>query len=201
MLSRVLFRSWIKKVQCLSVCGSGNTKAYVAHIKDYGTLHQNGSDCLEQDGLSVPNTLDKANQICNFLKQYSLYITGTVTLPDGCVYDRIYNVGGGDCFFISICQGLKFFGITMDHVELRTKVGRWLQNPDHALLVELQLELQPADLYYHLREYPAPPTGWVNFLTGLTWEDWGAHIEILGEWVGPMKITPTNHVLNDRYSC
>ena len=167
------------------------------HIKNYNSSDRNASESLKQGGLSVANTLDTATQICNFMKQYSLNITGTVTLPDGCVYDRIYNVGGGDCFFISICQGLKFFGITMDHAELRTKVGRWLQNPDHALLIEMQLELQPADLYEHLRGYPPPPTGWANFLTGMTWEDWGAHIEVLGEWVGPMEITPTNHVLND----
>ena len=118
-------------------------------------------------------------------------------LPDGCVYDRIYNVGGGDCFFISICQGLNFFGITMDHVELRTKVGRWLQNPSHALLMEMHLELQPSDLYNHLKEFPPPPTGWANYLHGMTWEDWGAHIEVLGGWVGPLEITPTNHVLAD----
>ena len=186
-----------KKVNCLTVSSLNDPKAHVVHIKQYDTLDLTASKCLPQGGLSWANTVDKAMQMVNFLKQHSLYITGTLTLPDGCVYDRIYNVGGGDCFFISICQGLNFFGITMDHVELRTKVGRWLQNPSHALLMEMHLELQPSDLYNHLKEFPPPPTGWANYLNGMTWEDWGAHIEVLGGWVGPLEITPTNHVLAD----
>ena len=75
-----------KKVQCLTVSSSKNTKAYVVHIKKYTTSDQNASGCLKQGGLTVANTLDTANQICNFLKQYSLYITDTATLPDGCIY-------------------------------------------------------------------------------------------------------------------
>ena len=185
-----------KKVQSLTVSSSKKTKPNVVHIKNYNSSDQKASESLKQGELSVANTLDTATQICNFMKQYSLNITGTVTLPDGCIYERIYNVGGGDCFFISICQGLNFFGITMDHVQLRTNVAKWLQNPDHALLMELQLELLPADLYDHLKEYPPPPTGWENLLNGMTWQDWGAHIEVLGEWVGPMEITSTNHVLD-----
>ena len=186
-----------KKVSSLTDSNLNDPKSYVVHIKQYGMSGLSATKCLTQGGLPGANTVDKAMEICNFLKQHSLYITGTLMLPDGCVYDRIYNVGGGDCFFISICQGLNFFGITMDHVELRTKVGRWLQNPSHALLMEMHLELQPSDLYNHLKEFPPPPTGWANYLHGMTWEDWGAHIEVLGGWVGPLEITPTNHVLAD----
>ena len=167
-----------EKLNCLTVSSLNDPKAYVVHIKQYGTSDLSASTCLTQGGLSGANTVDKAMQMCNFQKQHSLYITGRLTLPDGCVYDRIYNVGGGDCFFISVCQGLSFFGITMDHVELRTKVARWLQNPSHALLMEMHLELQPSDLYNHLKEFPPPPTGWANYLNGMTWEDWGAHVEV-----------------------
>ena len=143
------------------------------------------------------NNVDIVAQICNIFKTYNLHITGIMTLPDGNRYDRIFNVGGGDCFFHSICQGLEFFGISIDHVDLRTKVGRWLQNADNANLMETHLEIQPSGLYHHLKRFPAPPTGWMNYLNGMTWQDWGVHVELLGEWVGPMEITPTNHVLEE----
>ena len=140
---------------------------------------------------------DIAQQLCNIFKAYSLHITGTIRLPDGCNYDRIFNVGGGNCYFYAVCQGLKFFGISIDHIELRTKVGRWLQNEDNAHLMTTHLEITPPGLYHHLKRFPAPAGGWRSYLAGMTWQDWGAHVELLGEWVGPMEITPTNHVLEE----
>ena len=136
-------------------------------------------------------------QICSIFKNYSLNTTGTITLPDGHVYDRIFNVGGGNCYFHAVCQGLEFFGISIDHIELRTKVGLWLQNTDNAMLMEMQLGLRPLDLYDYLKLYPGPPGGWFNYLRGMSWKDWGVHVELLGEWVGVMEITPTNHVLEE----
>ena len=62
-------------------------------------------------------------------------------MPDGHTYDRIFNMGGGNCYFYSVCQGLEFFGVSIDHVELRTKVGLWIQNPYNAHLMETHLEI------------------------------------------------------------
>ena len=134
-------------------------------------------------------------QICKIFKDYNLYITGSLILPDGNRYDRIFNVGGGNCYFYAVCQGLEFFGISIDHVHLRTLVGGWLQNSHNAQLMHTDLEILPSGLYHHLKRYPSPPGGWVSYLSGMTWQDWGVHVELLGELVGPLEITPTNHVL------
>ena len=106
-------------------------------------------------------------------------------------------MGGGNCYFYSVCQGLEFFGVSIDHVELRTKVGLWIQNPYNAHLMETHLEISPAGLYHHLKRYPLPAGDWASYLSGMTWQDWGVHVQLLGEWVGPMEITPTNHVLEE----
>ena len=152
---------------------------------------------LSSGGFYGADTVDIAERLRNIFKAYSLHITGRIALPDGCNYDRIFNVGGGNCYFYAVCQGLKFFGITIDHIELRTKVGRWLQNGDNANLMQTHLEISPPGLYHHLKRFPAPAGGWRSYLAGMTWQDWGVHVELLGEWVGPMEITPTNHVLEE----
>ena len=134
---------------------------------------------------------------CKIFKEYNLYITGSVILPDGNRYDRIFNVGGGNCYFYAVCQGLEFFGLSIDHVQLRSNVGLWLQNQQNAHLMYTHLEILPSGLYHHLNRFPSPPGGWASYLSGMTWQDWGVHVELLGEWVGPMEITPTNHVLEE----
>ena len=158
----------------------GNVNTSSAHIVDYG------AHC---------NSL--AIQLSKIFQEYNLHITGTLILPDGNRYDRIFNVGGGNCYFYAVCQGLQFFGISIDHVHLRTNVGRWLQDPDNAHLMHMSLEILPSGLYHHLKRFPAPPGGWATYLSGMTWQDWGVHVELLGEWVGPLEITPTNHVLEE----
>ena len=94
-------------------------------------------------------------------------------------------------------QGCRFFGVSIDHRELRTRVGQWLQNPGNAQFMELRLRILPSGLYHHLKRYPSPPGGWVSYLAGMTWVDWGVHVEQLGEWVGPLEMTPTNFVLEE----
>ena len=126
---------------------------------------------------------------------HGLHVVGPVTLPNGIAYDRIHNVGGGDCFFLSIAQGCQFFGININHVELRLKVGQWIQG--HAYLMETQLGIQPIDLYEHMKRFPAPPQGWWSYLILMDWTQWGVHVEQLGEWVGPLEVNPTNHVLEE----
>ena len=120
-----------------------------------------------------------AVQLCKIFKEYNLYITGTLDLPDGNRYDRIFNVGGGNCYFYAVCQGLNFFGISIDHVQLRTNVGQWLQNPDNARLMRTNLWILPSGLYHHLKRFPAPPSGWATYLSGMTWQDWGVHVQVL----------------------
>ena len=122
-----------------------------------------------------------ATQLCKIFKEYNLHITGTLTLPDGNRYDRIFNVGGGNCYFYAVCQGLEFFGFSIDHLHLRTNVGRWLQNSDNAHLMHTHLEILPSGLYHHLKRFPAPSGGWATYLRGMTWQDWGVHVELLGE--------------------
>ena len=102
---------------------------------------------------------------------HGLHVVGHVTLPNGIEYERIHNVGGGDCFFLSISQGCQFFGINIDHVELRTRVGQWIQG--HALLMETQLGIQPIDLLDHMIRFPAPPGGWWSYLIVMDWVQWG----------------------------
>ena len=124
-----------------------------------------------------------------------LHVVGHVTLPNGIEYERIHNVGGGDCFFLGIAQGCRFFGLNIDHVELRTRVGQWIQG--NALLMENQLGIQPIDLLDHMVRFPAPPQGWWAYLIVMDWVQWGVHVEQLGEWVGPLEVNPTNHVLEE----
>ena len=126
---------------------------------------------------------------------HGLHVVGPVTLPNGIEYDRIFNVGGGDCFFLSVCQGCQFFGINIDHVELRMRVGQWIQG--HAYLLQTHLEIEPIDLHAYLTWFPAPPGGWWDYLWGMDWVQWGLHVEHLGEWVGPLEVNPTNHVLEE----
>ena len=126
---------------------------------------------------------------------HGLHVVGHVTLPNGIEYERIHNVGGGDCFFLSIAQGCQFFGINIDHVELRTRVGQWIQG--NGLLMYTQLGIQPIDLLDHMTDFPAPPQGWWSYLIDMDWVQWGVHVEQLGEWVGPLEVNPTNHVLEE----
>ena len=197
--------SLVNKVKSLTVLSSHVSEQLVVPEAKDATTNDDVKSMLDGDDnksstksvLYEANNVDIVAQICNIFKTFNLHITGIMTLPDGNRYDRIFNVGGGDCFFHSICQGLEFFGISIDHVDLRTRVGRWLQNADNANLMETHLEIQPSGLYHHLKRFPAPPTGWMNYLNGMTWQDWGVHVELLGEWVGPMEITPTNHVLEE----
>ena len=157
--------------------------------------HANGS-CVLSSG-NEPNNNNVAAQICKIFKEYNLHITGSVVLPDGNRYDRIFNIGGGNCYFYAVCQGLEFFGISIDHKQLRSHVGQWIQNPHNAHLMHMHLDILPSGLYHHLKRFPPPPGGWASYLSGMTWQDWGIHVELLGEWVGPMEITPTNHVLEE----
>ena len=156
--------------------------------------HASGS-CVKSSGNDASKTI--AAQICKIFKEYNLHITGSVVLPDGNRYDRIFNIGGGNCYFYAVCQGLEFFGLCIDHVHLRSQVGRWLQNPHNAHLLHTHLELLPSGLYHHLKRYPSPPGGWASYLSGMSWQDWGVHVELLGEWVGPMEINLTNNVLEE----
>ena len=34
----------------------------------------------------------------------------------------------------------------------------------------------------------------------MNWVKWGEHVEIQGEWVGPLEVNPTNHVLEENGS-
>ena len=196
----------VNKVKSMTLLSShGSEQLVVPDAKDATTKDDNVKSMLDGNAtksctksvLYEANTVDIAAQICNIFKTYNLHVTGIITLPDGNRYDRIFNAGGGNCYFYAVSQGLDFFGISIDHIQLRTRVGQWLQNPDNASLMEMQLEIQPSGLYHHLKGYPAPPTGWRNYLNGMTWQDWGVHVELLGEWVGSMEITPTNHVLEE----
>ena len=81
----------------------------------------------------------------------------------------------------------------MDHVELRTKVGGWLQNPANALHMDA-IRVTAIRLVSSFKKV-SPATYRLGTL--LKWDDWGSHIQVLGEWVGPMEITPTNQVLNE----
>ena len=141
------------------------------------------------------NFLTQVKYCLNKQLNHGLHVVGDVTLPNGIEYDRIHNVGGGDCFFLSVAQGCQFFGININHVELRSRVGQWIQG--HAYLMETQLGIQPIDLHDHMIRFPAPPGGWWSYLLYMDWVQWGVHVEQLGEWVGPLEVNPTNHVLEE----
>ena len=157
-----------------------------------------GKDMQNKELFSKEFTINFITQVKYCLNKqlnHGLHVVGDVTLPNGIEYDRIYNVGGGDCFFLSVAQGCQFFGINIDHVELRSRVGQWIQG--HALLMEEQLGIQPIDLHDHMIRFPAPPQGWWSYLILMDWIQWGVHVEQLGEWVGPLEVNPTNHVLEE----
>ena len=72
-------------------------------------------------------TINFATQLEHCLSKHfdhGLHVVGTITMPNGIQYERIFNVGEGDCFFLSIAQGCQFFGVHIDHIELRSRVGQ-----------------------------------------------------------------------------
>ena len=178
-------------------------------LKNLSLGHSNGTIAPKPGIIVAKDMQDKAlfskEFTINFITQvkyclnkqlnHGLHVVGHVTLPNGIEYDRIHNVGGGDCFFISVSQGCKFFGINIDHIELRSRVGQWIQG--HALLMETQLGIQPIDLLHLMTWFSAPPQGWWSYLINMDWVQWGVHVEQLGEWVGPLEVNPTNHVLEE----
>ena len=180
-----------------SVAVFEETDATNAAVSAPSMLQGHASDlCVQSSENEASNKIIVAH-LCKIFKEYNLHITGSLILPDGNRYDRIFNPGGGNCYFYAVCQGLEFFGLLIDHVHLRSHVGQWLQNPHNAHLMHTHLEILPSGLYHHLKRFPSPPGGWASYLSGMTWQDWGVHVELLGEWVGPMEITPTNHVLEE----
>ena len=143
-------------------------------------------------------TINFMTQLSHCLSKHfnhGLHVVGPITMPNGIQYDRIFNVGGGDCFFLSIAQGCRFFGVDINHIELRSRVGQWIQG--HALLMQEDLGIQPIDLHDYMTRFPAPAQGWWSYLSGMDWVQWGIHVEQLGEWVGPLEVNPTNHVLEE----
>ena len=105
--------------------------------------------CVHSSGhKATTNAL--ATQICKIFKEYNLHITGSLILPDGNRYDRIFNIGGGKCYFYAVCQGLEFFGISIDHVNLRSYVGQWLQNQHNAHFMHTHLEILRSGFYHHI---------------------------------------------------
>ena len=97
-------------------------------------------------------TINFATQLKHCLAKHfdhGLHVVGTVTMPNGIEYERIFNVGEGDCFFWSIAQGCQFFGVHIDHIELRSRVGQWIQG--HALLLQEDLGIQPIELYNYMK--------------------------------------------------
>lgn len=127
-----------------------------------------------ESGSTILNVGHEANsnaivtQIFIIFKDYNIYITASLILPDGNCYDRIFTLGGGNCYFYAVCQGLKFFGISINHVHLRTLVGVWLQNSHNARLVHTNLKILSSGLYHYLKRFPSPPGGWVSYLSGMT---------------------------------
>ena len=80
-----------------------------------------------QSKFSKAFTINFATQLKHCLSKHfdhGLHVVKIVTMPNGIQYDRIYNVGAGDCFFLSIAQGCRFFGVHIDHIELRSRVGQ-----------------------------------------------------------------------------
>ena len=72
-------------------------------------------------------TINFATQLKHCLSKHfdhGLHVVGTITMPNGIQYERIFNVGEGDCFFWSIAQGCQFFGVHIDHIELRSRVDQ-----------------------------------------------------------------------------
>ena len=61
----------------------------------------------------------------------------------------------------------------------------------------MTLGLQPIHLLSHLNRFPAPHGGWATYLRGITWVDWGVHVQQQEGWVGPLEITSTNCVLQE----
>ena len=157
-----------------------------------------GKDVQDKVSFSKEFTINFVTQVKYCLNKqlnHGLHVVGDVTLPNGVEYERIHNVGGGDCFFLGVAQGCQFFGININHVELRSRVGQWIQG--HAFLMEAHLGVKPIDLHDHMICFPAPPQGWWSYLLGMDWVQWGVHVEQLGEWVGPLEVNPTNHVLEE----
>ena len=133
--------TFVENAQGLTLNISGGIQTVAdSYVKDTATaavnaqtlLHANASGSCAQSVGHGEQSNAIVTQICKIFKAYNLHITGSLILPDGNRYDRIFNVGGGNCYFYAVCQGLEFFGISIDHVDLRTNVGRWLQNPHNA---------------------------------------------------------------------
>ena len=79
------------------------------------TLNGKDTDSTTKSVLHEVNYVDIATHIFNIFKKYSFHITGWMDLPDGYRYNRIFNVGGGNCFSTASAKdwtSLKYLSIT-----------------------------------------------------------------------------------------
>ena len=64
-------------------------------------------------------------------------------------------------------------------------------------MLQEDLGIQPIELFNYMKWFPPPAQGWWSYLLEMDWVKWGMHVEQLGEWVGPLEVNPTNHVLEE----
>ena len=125
---------WIQPSPCQSVNISAPSSALLVQqpspVYSGGALNsQPGPLCegIPSQLFSKEFTINFATQLKHCLSKHfdhGLHVVGTITMPNGIQYERIFNVGEGDCFFWSIAQGCQFFGVHIDHIELRSRVGQ-----------------------------------------------------------------------------
>ena len=127
-----------------------------------------------------------------------IYSPSICFLPGIGSMQTVWNAGQGNCFFLSVAQGLDDAGLgAVTQENLRERLSDWFTIPGNAHWFEVNIGATPAEIIPNLPDVGAyvPSCGWVTYLQGEDWSFWGEQIRTQGTWVEALELRPVNDVL------
>ena len=109
-----------------------------------------------------------------------------------------FNMGGGDCFFFAIQQGLRWLHMApFNKDEIRHNLSQWFQDDKNAAAITSLHGAEPSDIIPYLEFVGGvkPKEGWTKYLRGRDWKFWGKRIAKKGTWVGAIELEAMNELL------
>ena len=118
---------------------------------------------------------------------------GVVTVM-GTLYNRVDYGAQGNCLFLAVAGGLKFFvgPSKYDHRYLRQAVSDWYIQ--FGLQYRALIGARPSDVILDNPELPD-----ISIFKNWTWAQWGHHISKNGVWGGDSELMAFNMVLPEGY--
>ena len=118
---------------------------------------------------------------------------GVVTVM-GVQYNRVDYGGQGNCLFLAVAGGLRFFfgPSKYDHRYLRQAVADWYIQ--FGLQFRALIGARPSDVIFDSPDLPKK-----NVFKNWTWAQWGHHISKIGVWGGDSEVMAFNMILPESY--